>query len=208
MWRYECCPSEQKGPPGPLLERWNIECDTGSNCMGSNQLDTQLKETWGLRAARHMAPPDPDDVQWTNPVSWNWLFLFLGVKRWTAVLGGRGMKGGGCSLNAALSRTVSNMLFFRALSQDFCLGCTVTGLKWVTQERSLCVPVGRALKHMGLNRRGVQNERWKAEGSMKLVQRTLVREGVNVAKQKSRLKSDERQAGKKWELTRWKKDRK
>lgn len=67
MWRYECCPSEQKVPPGPFLERWNIECDMGSNCMGSNQLDTQLKETWGLRAARPAAPLDSVDVPQTNP---------------------------------------------------------------------------------------------------------------------------------------------
>lgn len=36
---------EGKVPLAPFLERWNIECDTGSNCTGSNQLDTQLKET-------------------------------------------------------------------------------------------------------------------------------------------------------------------
>lgn len=88
MWLYECCPSEQKVPSGPFLERWNIECDKGSNCMGSNQLDTQLKETWGLRAARHMALPDSVDVQWTNPASWNCSFFsFFTVKRWTGVLG-------------------------------------------------------------------------------------------------------------------------
>ncbi len=38
----------------------------GSNCMGSNQLDTQLKETWGLWAARQEAQLNSGDVHWTN----------------------------------------------------------------------------------------------------------------------------------------------
>lgn len=37
-----------------------------SNCMGSNQLDTQLKETWRMWAPRQEAWLNSCDVHWTN----------------------------------------------------------------------------------------------------------------------------------------------
>lgn len=166
MWRYECCPSAQEVPPGPFLERWNIECDMGSNCMGSNQLATQLKETWGLQAARHMAPPDPVDVQWTNPDSCNCSLYSMELN------GGQESWGGWCRRLQLKYRPqqkrFKQVFLIRALSQNVCL--LHRALKRGTQECRLCVPVGRALEDTGLKQLGVQNERWKEEGSAKLVQ--------------------------------------
>lgn len=108
----------KKVPLGPFPEQWNIECDMGSNCMGSNQLDTQLKETWGLWAARQMAWLNSVDVHWTNlalpPVTE--LLFFLRVRLWMEV-----------------SRIIGRPKFFIIPS-----GSWSGGTNWLKLSLSLC----------------------------------------------------------------------
>lgn len=119
----------KKVPLGPFLEQWNIECDMGSNCMGSNQLDTQLKETWGLWAPGQMAWLNSVDVHWTNlasPPVTELLFLFLRVRLWMEVsrIIGRPkfliIPSGFWSWGNKLTQIVSFTLFFAIISITGC----------------------------------------------------------------------------------------
>lgn len=92
-------------PLAPSLERWNIECDTGSNCMGSNQLDTQLKETWGLWAVRQVAWLNSGDVHWNDLAC----LLWQNCSFFSSELDGEWMSQGswgGCSFYFPLAHTI------------------------------------------------------------------------------------------------------
>lgn len=194
----------------------------GSNCMGSNQLDTQLKETWGLRAARQEAWLNSGDVHWTNHACPLWQNSSFFPEKLADGCKSRGSERqqfyappSPHSFGGPLSggNTASNRPFHLAPSHLFPSPLVHNRHKMLNTTCSAddSVPSLRFPQRSGLWRRQSNSSTQKGV-QYKTVQKhysaCFGMKGINVTNQDSQLKYDERHFAKEGGIKRWKKDRK